>query len=95
MEGVYAARDGRRIAALSSRGDDFLPSLVEKLRQERTLRGVTGDSPFRLMRWSDGRVSLEDPATGRELNLEAFGSVNEANAARLIEDGRTVGRGAA
>ena len=95
QEGVYAASDGHRVAALAPRGDDFLPSLVDKLRQERRLRGVRGDAPFRLVRWSDGRVSMLDPATGRELNLESFGSVNEANAARLIEDGRTeAGRGA-
>ena len=88
QEGVYAARDGRRVATLAARGDDFLPSLVDKLRQERSLRRVAGDAPFRLVRWSDGRVSLQDPTTGRELNLEAFGSVNEANAADIIAAGR-------
>ena len=95
VEGVYAASDGRRVAALAARGDDFLPSLVDKLRQERRLRGVGGDAPFRLVRWSDGRVSMQDPTTGRELNLESFGSVNEANAARLIEQGRAEAKRAA
>ena len=92
LDGVYAASDGRRVAALAARGDDFLPSLVDKLRQERRLLGVRGDAPLRLVSWSDGRVSLLDPATGRELNLESFGSVNEANAARLIEQGRPEAR---
>lgn len=87
---VLSARDGRAVAPLSGRGDDFLPSLVDKLRQERALKGVRGDAPFRLVRFADGRVSLEDPSTGRELNLESFGSVNEADAARLIGEGQAV-----
>ena len=98
IETVLSARDGARVAPLSRRGDDFLPSLVETLRQERVLKGVSGAQPFRLLRFADGRVSLEDLATGRELNLESFGSVNEANAGRLIDQGRAVdsraGRGA-
>ena len=90
FETVLSARDGRAVAPLSDKGDDFLPSLVDKLRQERALKGLHGDASFRLVRFADGRVSLQDPVTGRELNLESFGSVNEANAARLIAEGQAV-----
>ncbi len=90
FETVLSARDGRAVAPLSGRGDDFLPSLVDKLRQERALKGIHSNAPFRLVRFADSRVSLEDPVTGRELNLESFGSVNEANAARLITEGQAV-----
>ena len=90
LETVMSARNGAPVAPLAAKGDDFLPSLVDKLRQERVLKGAPSAPPFRLVRFADGRVSLEDPSTGRELNLESFGSVNEANAARLIDEGQAV-----
>lgn len=90
METVLSARNGARVGPLAGRGDDFLPSLVDKLHQERRLKGLADTAPFRLVRFSDGRVSMQDPVTGRELNLESFGSVNEANAARLIDEGQAV-----
>ncbi len=34
------------------------------------------ETPFRLTRWSDGRLSLDDPATDRHVDLEAFGPTN-------------------
>ncbi len=40
--------------------------------------------PFRLSAWSDGRLTLEDPATGRAVDLEAFGPTNEATFVRLL-----------
>ena len=40
--------------------------------------------PFRLTRWSDGRLSLDDPATGRRIELDAFGPTNTAVFAHLM-----------
>ncbi len=33
--------------------------------------------PFRLIAWSDGRLTLDDLATKRHIELEAFGPTNE------------------
>ena len=36
-----------------------------------------------LNRWSDGRLSLDDPSTGEHVDLEVFGPTNAETFARL------------
>src|SRR4051794_17311300 len=43
-------------------------------------------SPFRLARWPDGRLTLDDPANGRHAELLAFGPDNAKVFARLLEE---------
>jgi hypothetical protein len=38
--------------------------------------------------WKDGQLSLKDPATGREIELGAFGASNRAQFAGLLEQGK-------
>ena len=44
---------------------------------------------FRLTRWADGRLSIEDPTTRESYELEAFGSTNEAVFARFLPEPAT------
>jgi putative photosynthetic complex assembly protein len=87
-ERLLAARDGREVARLYPKTDDFLPTLIDKLAQERALKGRAAGAPYRLVRWSDGRASLTDPITGRDLHLESFGAGNQAAALALIKQGQ-------
>ena len=41
-------------------------------------------TPFRLSAWSDGRLTLDDPATARHIELQAFGSTNTEVFAQLL-----------
>ena len=45
-------------------------------------------SPSASRRWDDGRLTLEDPATGGRIELEAFGPTNAGAFARLLTAGR-------
>ena len=54
------------------------------LVRERRLSGLGGQSPFVLTHWSDGSLSLDDPATGRRISLEAFGETNAGAFAQLF-----------
>jgi putative photosynthetic complex assembly protein len=66
------------------------------MARERRSRGVDATPPFRLVRWSDGRLSLEDPSTQREIALEAFGPTNSGAFAELftLAEAASSGRGA-
>jgi putative photosynthetic complex assembly protein len=57
--------------------------------RERQAGREAPDVPFRIVSWADGRLSLQDPLTGRDLELEAFGITNEASFAALLP-GRTM-----
>ena len=54
------------------------------LARERRLDGAGAESPFRLAAWPGGRLTLEDTATGRVLDLHAYGQTNAEAFARLL-----------
>ena len=62
----------------------FLRGTLRGLARSRHSQGMDGGAPFRLSAWSDNRLTLDDPVTGRHVELEAFGSTNEAVFARLL-----------
>ncbi len=62
----------------------FLRLTLRGLAQQRWRDGLSPDPPFRLTRWADGRLTLDDPPTGRHIELEAFGHTNEAAFAALL-----------
>jgi putative photosynthetic complex assembly protein len=62
----------------------FLRATLRGLAQQRKREFIRGDIPFRLTEWADGRLTLDDPATGRHVELEAFGPTNAAAFARLL-----------
>jgi len=81
---VTRVPDGSTIAVLEPGTNGFVRGVLRGLARERRFRGVGAEEPFRLTRWADGRLSLKDPATGRNIELRAFGPTNEAAFARLL-----------
>ena len=80
---VRDAGDGAEIARLAVGEDGFVRSVMRGLVRERRAQGIGAQIPFRLTTWASGFVSLEDPATGRLVELTAFGPDNVAAFARL------------
>ncbi|GJE59999.1 photosynthetic complex assembly protein PuhC [Methylobacterium trifolii] len=91
-DGSIALRDAadRHLVALVRPGEDgFIRGTLRGLAQARQRAGKGPETPFRLTRLDDGRLSLSDAATGREVALEAFGDTNARSFARLLpEPGR-------
>ncbi|WP_051630755.1 photosynthetic complex assembly protein PuhC [Afifella pfennigii] len=88
--GVYDADSDDLIAVMEPGTNGFLRATLRGLARERKLQGLGQDAPFRLTHWADGRLSLEDTATGRRLELHAFGPTNAQVFARLLGDGSQV-----
>ena len=62
----------------------FIRGVMRGLARERRMHHV-GDGPaFRLASWPDGGLSLTDTATGRVIELGAFGPTNRAAFASLL-----------
>ena len=74
---VSDAVTGRLVELFRPTTGGFLRGVMRGLvRDHRKVDNATG-YPFRLTRWSDGRLTLEDPGTRESFELESFGSTNE------------------
>jgi len=62
----------------------FLRATMRGLARQRLRQSAGEATPFRLTEWADGRLTLTDPATGRRVEMEAFGISNESVFARLL-----------
>lgn len=66
----------------------FVRGTLRSLARQRTRAGVGADVPFTLSRTADGRIALDDAATGNHVDLTAFGPTNAASFARLLKDAK-------
>ena len=42
---------------------------MRSLVRERYLKAQDSQTPFQLIRWADGRLTIDDPTTGRRIDL--------------------------
>jgi putative photosynthetic complex assembly protein len=73
---VHDGRDGHVITTLAPGTNGFVRSVMRGLAHERKRRGIGPAQPFRISQSRDGHLALEDPATGRLIDLDAFGAPN-------------------
>ena len=77
---------GRPVTTIERNTDAFVRVVLSGLVRERRLDGEGSPTiPFHLTRWSDGRLTIDDLATGKLIELEAFGQTNEDAFARLLD----------
>ncbi len=81
---VQTPRDHRTVAVFQGE-QGFLRGTLRGFARTRHLDGLGQEAPFRLARWSDGRLTLDDPATSQHVELMAFGSTNAAVFAPLLD----------
>lgn len=83
---VLDAASGATVRILERGHDGFVRATMRGLARDRRNREIGSDVPFHLSTRSGGEVVLEDPATGRLVNLEAFGRTNAATFASFLQD---------
>lgn len=81
----------REIASVIQPGEKtgFIRGVMRGLARDRRARGIGDAPPFELTLWRDGELSLTDSATGRSIEMTAFGSTNRAAFAALLPGSRT------
>jgi putative photosynthetic complex assembly protein len=62
----------------------FLRGTMRGLARERMRQGVSPQLPFRMVGRADGKLTLEDPGTGRRVDLGSFGPTNAAVFAQIM-----------
>lgn len=86
---IYNASNDRLVEVLNSGTSGFVRVVMRSLVRERRTNEVYRQTPFRLIRWADGRLSVEDPTTGRSIDLGAFGAPNTEAFAQIMTAGET------
>ena len=89
-DGAVEATDtetGRVLKVFPAGDKGFVRGVLRAMARQRKLASVGPTRPVVLSRWADGRVALEDPATGFFVDFKAFGSSNSAEFAALFREG--------
>lgn len=90
LEGVNAQAvvvrdtDGKVLLDLPHGG--FITVVQSGMERARRVARVPGNPPMRVVRYDNGRLVAEDPATGWSAELYAFGQDNKAAFERLLTD---------
>jgi putative photosynthetic complex assembly protein len=88
---VHARADGvpeRAVAVLQPGELMFVRSTLRALARGRILAGDDVTTPFRVTRYQDGRITLDDPTTKEHLELSAFGPTNAQAFGKLLDAAR-------
>lgn len=81
---VKDANDQSTVAVITIGEDGFMRSVMRGLARQRIASGFDDSEPFELTSWNLGYLSLNDPVTGRFIELTAFGPDNAGAFARLL-----------
>jgi putative photosynthetic complex assembly protein len=83
---VYDAENDKVVDVLAPGTNGFVRGVLRGLARDRKLQKIGTEPPFRLTRWDDGRLSIEDSVTHQRIELGSFGPTNAAAFARLLYD---------
>ena len=75
--------DGTLLADLPHGG--FITVIQNAMARERLVHRIEGNPPLNIVRYANGRLVAEDPATGWSAELYAFGGDNKAAFERLLD----------
>lgn len=81
---IYELPQDSLLHVLDPGTNGFIRGVMRGFARERRSRSVGTEPPFELIRWADGRLSLNDPSTGRHVDLGAFGPTNVAAFAQIL-----------
>jgi len=84
---ILAHPDGDPVEVLAPGTNGFVRGVMRGMARERRSKNVGTEPPYRLSSWSDGRLTLDDPSTGRWVELVAFGPDNFQAFAQLLDHG--------
>ncbi|WP_298468451.1 photosynthetic complex assembly protein PuhC [uncultured Erythrobacter sp.] len=89
-DGTVRVEDGISGAEIASFGPGtggFVRSTARSLVHKRRIRGIGAATPFELIEWDDGALTLRDTTTGGTVELASFGKDNRKIFADMLEKG--------
>lgn len=89
-DGTVRVEDGFSGAEIASYGPGtggFVRSTARSLVHKRRINGIGRETPFELIEWSDGALTLRDTTTDETVELASFGKDNRKVFADMLEKG--------
>ena len=83
---IVSLAEGGQVLDVMTGQNGFLRGTLRGFARTRRMDGVGSLPPLRLTGYADGRLTLFDPSTHRTVELEAFGSQNEAVFRAAVDD---------
>ena len=81
---VNDAASNERIAVLPAKSNAFIRTTMRGIAHAGSHEFAVPNHAILLTLWNDGRLTLDDPLSGRRLDLEAFGKDNAGAYAALL-----------
>ncbi|MEM8724586.1 MAG: photosynthetic complex assembly protein PuhC [Pseudomonadota bacterium] len=78
---------GEQIASFGPGTGGFVRSTARSLVHKRRIRGIGAGTPFELIEWDDGALTLRDTTTDETVELASFGKDNRKVFADMLEKG--------
>lgn len=88
---VIDAGSGKVAAELPPGSNGFLRGALRALTRERRKAGIGEEVAFRLVRYTDGRLVLHDPATSQHITITSFGPTQVESFDNLLYTGTNSG----
>ena len=85
--GVFQTQSNATLARFESGEGSFVRTIFRSLVRDRRVRQVSAPPQFILRGLSDGRVIVEDPSTGSQIELDAFGHINADQFRDMLQAG--------
>lgn len=70
---VFDVGQNREVARLSPDKNGFIFGMMRGIKQKRDVAHTDPATPFRITKWQDGRMTLDDPSTGMHVAVSSFG----------------------
>jgi putative photosynthetic complex assembly protein len=70
---ISDARSGGEVMVVPYGQGGFIRATLRRLAKARVAGGVGAEPPFTLVRWENGSMTLQDPATGKSAEIHGFG----------------------
>lgn len=81
---VEDAQSGEEIAAFGPGTGGFVRSTMRSFAHQRRIRGIGRATPFELIEWDNGGLTIRDTTTGSSAELSSFGAGNRKTFADML-----------
>lgn len=86
---VTDADTGETVKVIGYGEGGFLRASLRRMAKARRKVGIGSEPPFTLIRWENGALSLNDPTTGKNIELYGFGPDHTTMFAEMLKGSNT------